>query len=49
MDDFLNVIKKDPQVRIKVNDMLDRYIRLPHINQSKIGYDTLIQNVILKN
>ena len=28
--------------------MLDRYIRLPYNYQSKIGYDTLIQNVILK-
>ena len=28
--------------------MLDRFIRLPYNYQSKIGYDTLIQNVILK-
>ena len=28
--------------------MLDRYIKLPYNYQSKIGYDTLIQNVILK-
>ena len=28
--------------------MLDRYMRLPLKYQSKIGYDTLIQNVILK-
>ena len=28
--------------------MLDRYNRLPYIYQSKIGYDSLIQNVILK-
>ena len=28
--------------------MLDRYIRLPYIYQSKIGYDALIQNVIPK-
>ena len=28
--------------------MLDRYIRLPPKNQPKRGYDTLIQNVILK-
>ena len=38
----------DPKVRIKINDMLDKYDRLPYIYQSKIGYDTLIQNVILK-
>ena len=46
MDVFLNVIKKDPQVRIKIIDMLDRYNRLPFNYQSKIGYDALIQNVI---
>ena len=28
--------------------MLDRYNRLPYTYQSKIGYDTLVQNVILK-
>ena len=50
MDDSINVIKKDPQVRVvsKINDMLDRYNRLPYNYQSKIGYDTLIQNVIPK-
>ena len=48
MDDFVNVIRKDPKVRVKINDMLDRYNRLPYIFQSKIGYDTFIQNVILK-
>ena len=48
MDDFVNVIRKDPKVRVKLNDMLDRYNRLPYIYQSKIGYDTLIQNVNFK-
>ena len=48
MEDFINVIRKDPKVRIKINDTLDRYIRLPYKYRSKIGYDTLIQNVILK-
>ena len=48
MDDFISVIKKDPQIRTKVNDMLDRYNRLPYNYQSKIGYDSLIQNFILK-
>ena len=28
--------------------MLDRYKRLPYNYQSKIGYNALIQNVILK-
>ena len=31
-----------------MNDMLDRYNNIPYNYQSKIGYDTLIQNVILK-
>ena len=48
MDDFINVIRKDPKVQVKINDLLDRYNRLPPKYQSKIGYDTLIQNVILK-
>ena len=29
--------------------MLDRYMRLPYNYQAKIGYDTLIQNVTLKD
>ena len=48
MEAFVKVIRKDPKVRIKTNDMLDRYIRLPYNYQSRIGYDTLIQNVILE-
>ena len=48
MDAFLNVIKNDPQVRIKINDTLDRCMRLPYNYRSKIGYDCLIQNVIPK-
>ena len=48
MEAFINVIKEYPKVSIKKNDMLDRYNRLPSNYQSKIGYDTLIQNVILK-
>ena len=48
MDEFKNVIKKEPKGRIKINDVLDRYNRLPYYYQTKLGYDTLIQNVILK-
>ena len=47
-DDFINIIKRDPRVRMKMNDMLNRYNKLPCNYQSKIGYDTLMQNVILK-
>ena len=46
--DFINVTKEDARVQIKINDMLDGYYRLPLKYQSKIGYDTLIQNVIPK-
>ena len=48
MNDFLNVIKKDPKVRNKINDMLDRYNILIYNYRSKLGYDSLIQNVILQ-
>ena len=46
MDDFVNIIRKDPKLRNKINDMLDRYKRLPYNYQSKIAYDALVQNVI---
>ena len=48
MNDFINVIKKDPQIRIKIKDMLDRYDRLPCNYQLKIGCDSLIQNAVFK-
>ena len=48
MDAFKIVIRKDLKVQIKKNGMLDRYNREPPKYQSKIGYDTLIQKVILK-
>ena len=44
----MNVSKKDPQVQIKIRDILDKCNRLPYISQSKLGYETLIQNAILK-
>ena len=37
MDDFINVVKKDIQIRIRINDMLNRYVRLPYDYQLKIG------------
>ena len=49
MEAFVNVIRKDHKVRVKINDTLDRYNRLPYNYQSEIGYDTLIQNIILKD
>ena len=48
MEAFINVIRKDPQVQVKINDMLNRYTILPLEYQSKIGSDCLIQNIILK-
>ena len=41
MEDFIKAIKN-------INIMLDRYCSLPYEFQSKIGYNSLIQNVILK-
>ena len=47
-DVFIKVIKKDPKIQNKVNIMLDRYMSSPYDFQSRIGYNSLIQNVILK-
>ena len=47
-DAFIKVNKKDSKVQNKINIMLDRYTSLPYDFQSKIGYKSLIQNVILK-
>ena len=48
MDAFINVIKKDPFVCIKINNMLDKYNRLTYDRKIEIVYDNLIQNIILK-
>ena len=48
MDAFINVIKKDPFVCIKINNMLDRYNRLTYDYKIEIACDNLIQNIILK-
>ena len=48
MDAFKNVIKKDPFVCMKINNMLDRYNRLTYDRKIEIVYDNLIQNIILK-
>ena len=48
MDEFIKVIEKDPQVGVKINEVLERYNRYPYSYQAKIGYDALIQNVFLK-
>ena len=45
---MINVVKEDPQVQMKKYYNLDKYSRLPYKYQSKVGYDTLIENVILK-
>ena len=46
---FIDVFRKDPKVRIKIIGMLDTHMRLPYNYQPKIGYDTLIQSVVLKD
>ena len=48
MDAFINVIKKDPFVCIKINNMLDRYNGLTYDRKIETVYDNLIQNIILK-
>ena len=48
MDDFINIIEKDPQVQVKIGDAVDEHPKLSYNYQPKIGYDTLIQNVIPK-
>ena len=48
MNEFINVIKKDHFVCIKINNMLDRYNRLSYDYKIEIAYDNLIQNIILK-
>ena len=48
MENFIKAIKKDKRIRNNINIMLDRYLSLPYEFQSRIGYDSLIQNIILK-
>ena len=48
MEAFINAIKKDPKICNNINIMLERYMSLPYDFRSKIGYNSLIQNVILK-
>ena len=48
MDDLIKAIKKDPKICKNISVMLDRYLALPYEFRSKIGYNSLIQNVILK-
>ena len=48
MEAFINVIKKDPLVCMKINKMLDRYNRLTYDHKIEIVYDNSIQNIILK-
>ena len=47
MEAIINVIKKDPLVCVKLNNMLDRYNRLTYDREIEIVYDNLIQNIIL--
>ena len=47
MDNFIKAIKRS-KICNNINIMLDRYMSLPYEFRSKIGYNSLIQNVILK-
>ena len=48
MDNFIKTIKKDKKICDNINIMLDRYMSLPYEFRSRIGYNSLMQNVILK-
>ena len=48
MNNFIKAIKNDKKICNNINIMLDRYMALPYEFQSKIGYNSLIQNVISK-
>ena len=48
MEAFINVIKKDPFMCMKINIMLDRYNKLTYDRKIEIVYDKLIQNIILE-
>ena len=48
MEALINVIKNDPFVCMKINNMLDRYNRITYGHKFEIVYDNLIQNIILK-
>ena len=48
MDIFIKAIKKDKRICNNINIMLDRYMSLPYEFRSQIGYNSLKQNIILK-
>ena len=48
MENFIKAIKKHKRIRNNINVMLDRYMAFPYEFRSRIGYNSLIQNVILK-
>ena len=48
MEGFINATKEDPKICNNINIMLDRYMSLPYDFRSKIGYNSLKQNVFLK-
>ena len=48
MENFIKAIKKDKRICNNINILLDRYMSLPYEFRSRIGYNSLIQNVILK-
>ena len=48
MDNFIKAIKKDQKTCNNIKIMLDRYMSLLYEFRSRIGYNSLIRNVILK-
>ena len=48
MEAFVNVVRKDPFVCMKIYNMLERYNRLTYNHKIEVVYDNLIHNIILK-
>ena len=48
MEAFINEIKKDPFICMKIDNMLDRYNRLTYDRKIEIVYNNLVQNINLK-
>ena len=46
MKAFINVIKKDPFVCIKIKNILDRYNRLTYDHKIEIVYDIILKELL---
>ena len=48
METFITVVERDPQIQVEIKDILDKYNKFSLIYHSKVGYENLIQKVILE-